>query len=70
MNGPASAVISGDGATVEEILGRLKREGISARGLTVSHAFHSPLMEPILGEFQRVLERVAFLNLSCLWFRM
>ena len=60
VNGPASAVISGDGATVEEILGRLKREGISARGLTVSHAFHSPLMEPILGEFQRVLERVAF----------
>ena len=44
-------VISGDGEAVEAILKKLGQEGIEARILTVSHAFHSPLMEPMLDEF-------------------
>ena len=60
LNGPASVVISGDGGAVEAIVAQLKREGIGARVLTVSHAFHSPMMEPMLGEFERLLDGVEF----------
>ena len=53
LNGPAQVVISGDGQAIETILEQLGREGIRAQKLTVSHAFHSPLMEPMLDEFER-----------------
>jgi acyl transferase domain-containing protein len=36
------------------------REGVAARKLTASHAFHSPLMRPVLAEFEQVLATVAF----------
>ena len=55
VNGPEHTVISGAGAAVEEILQELKASGIKAQPLVVSHAFHSPLMEPILDEFERAV---------------
>ncbi|WP_405365494.1 SDR family NAD(P)-dependent oxidoreductase [Kitasatospora sp. NBC_00039] len=60
VNGPASVVISGAGAAVDEILAALADRGISGKRLTVSHAFHSPLMEPMLDEFRRVVRAVRF----------
>lgn len=60
MNGPAVQVISGEGEAVAEASGAFKARGIKARSLTVSHAFHSPLMEPILEPFMRVAEATAF----------
>ncbi len=54
VNGPENIVISGEGAAVQEILAALAEEGIKARELTVSHAFHSPLMRPMLDEFTRI----------------
>jgi myxalamid-type polyketide synthase MxaB len=52
-NGPENVVISGAGEAIEAIVGVLETQGIRATRLSVSHAFHSPLMEPMLDEFQR-----------------
>ena len=60
VNGPAETVISGDRAAAEAVVARLRSEGIAARELTVSHAFHSPLMEPMLDEYAQVAATVKF----------
>ena len=60
VNGPKNVVISGAGEAVEAIVEKLKVEGIKSKRLTVSHAFHSPLMEPMLDEFERVAGQVSF----------
>jgi myxalamid-type polyketide synthase MxaB len=52
-NGPENVVISGSGKAIETVVGKLEQQGIRATPLTVSHAFHSPLMEPMLDEFER-----------------
>ncbi len=54
LNAPDSVVVSGVAAAVEEVVSRLSAEGIENHFLQVSHAFHSPLMEPMLEEFERL----------------
>ncbi|MFJ7773486.1 SDR family NAD(P)-dependent oxidoreductase [Streptomyces sp. NPDC097107] len=56
VNGPRSVVISGDETAVTEVAGRFER---TAR-LKVSHAFHSPLMEPMLAEFGKIAAQLAY----------
>jgi len=60
INGPESIVISGKRQAVEEAITTLKAEGVKAKKLTVSHAFHSPLMEPMLTAFERVAADIAY----------
>ncbi|MFE9514192.1 type I polyketide synthase [Streptomyces sp. NPDC006643] len=60
VNGPASTVISGAEDAMEELAQRWRDQGGKARRLRVSHAFHSPLMEPMLDPFARVLEQVSW----------
>jgi 4-hydroxyphenylalkanoate synthase len=58
INAPESVVISGAQPAVSAIAQRLAQQGRRVRPLAVSHAFHSPLMEPMLEEFARVAARV------------
>jgi myxalamid-type polyketide synthase MxaB len=60
INGPENIVISGAGPAIETILATLQAEGIKAKRLTVSHAFHSPLMEPILSTFEATARQIQF----------
>ncbi|MEK7787154.1 MAG: acyltransferase domain-containing protein, partial [Chloroflexota bacterium] len=60
VNGPKSIVISGAGEAVQAIVKSLEEQGLKSKRLTVSHAFHSPLMEPMLDEFERVASGVKF----------
>ena len=60
VNGPRSVVVSGQDASVDVVLARAGERGWRCRRLRVSHAFHSSLMDPMLGEFRRVAESVSF----------
>jgi acyl transferase domain-containing protein len=60
VNAPEQTVISGTAAAVEAVCAALGAEGIRCKRLTVSHAFHSPLVDPILDAFERAAARVSF----------
>ncbi|MFI6134240.1 type I polyketide synthase, partial [Micromonospora sp. NPDC051141] len=60
VNGPHSTVISGDQTVVLDLAQQWRDAGGKARQLKVSHAFHSPLMEPMLAEFADVLGGVVW----------
>src|SRR5260370_17484840 len=54
LNGPQNTVISGARDEVTALMGRFDRLGIRCQLLTVSHAFHSPLMRSAVAEFGRI----------------
>ncbi len=58
MNGREEVVISGEVESVCAALEALKLEGVASRRLTVSHAFHSPMMDPVLDEFEQYAREV------------
>jgi len=58
INGPRNFVISGEAQDVEAIARDFKQQQIQFRWLNVSHAFHSPMMEPVLEEFTRCAAQV------------
>ena len=60
VNGSENVVISGLTESVGKTLSILKSQGIAARPLQVSHAFHSSLMQPILASFADVAEGVTY----------
>ncbi|MEU0744198.1 SDR family NAD(P)-dependent oxidoreductase [Streptomyces sp. NPDC006134] len=60
VNGPASVVVSGDGAAVEKTVAYFRERGRSTTPLRVSHAFHSARMEPMLADFAEVVRGLSF----------
>ena len=59
VNGPSSVVVSGDADAVNAIADQLRVQGRRIHQLAVSHAFHSPLMEPMIGEFKTAARELA-----------
>nr|MDQ5836259.1 amino acid adenylation domain-containing protein [Acidobacteriota bacterium] len=60
VNGPRQTVISGERDALASALEALAAAGVEAERLTVSHAFHSHLIEPMLDEFEGVAAGVRF----------
>src|SRR5262249_8153266 len=60
VNGPSDVVISGRDDAVLGVVRSLESNGILATRLAVSHAFHSPLMSPMLEEFRRICDQVIY----------
>ncbi|WP_326953360.1 type I polyketide synthase [Amycolatopsis sp. NBC_01286] len=60
VNGPDAVVIAGTADAVEQSSTALTTAGFRVRQLTVSHAFHSPLMDPMLEDFAAVLAGLEF----------
>jgi acyl transferase domain-containing protein len=60
INGPGLVVVSGAPPAVEEIVASLNSSGVKSKQLTVSDAFHSPLMKPMLNMFGMVTNMVNF----------
>ncbi|WP_433228390.1 SDR family NAD(P)-dependent oxidoreductase [Micromonospora sp. CA-248260] len=61
VNGPSAVVIAGpEQQTLEAAEAVAAVLGVRQRRLSVSHAFHSPLMEPMLDEFRTVVEGLSF----------
>lgn len=59
VNGPRSVTISGAADAVGRAHAAVHAQGGKAVNLTVSHAFHSPLMEPMVAEFRREMSGLA-----------
>ncbi|MBL1097383.1 type I polyketide synthase [Streptomyces coffeae] len=59
VNGPRSVVLSGPEAAVVALAEEWRGRGREVSRLRVSHAFHSPLMEPMLEEFRQVVAGIA-----------
>src|SRR5260221_12639618 len=60
VNGPQAPGIAGDEDAVTKIAAEWAQQGGRTRRLRVSHAFHSPRMDPMLGDFPRAPPRLAF----------
>jgi len=60
VNGPKLLVVSGARGPMAVLMQTLKERGIRHKAITVSHAFHSPLMDPMLDTFAQFAQAIAF----------
>ncbi|MEU5635078.1 SDR family NAD(P)-dependent oxidoreductase [Streptomyces rishiriensis] len=60
LNGPEAVVLSGDAPAVEAVAAVLAARGRKTKRLRVSHAFHSPRMEPMLDAFHEAAAALSF----------
>ncbi|TGA92981.1 type I polyketide synthase, partial [Streptomyces palmae] len=60
LNTPTSTVVSGPAEPVSRIGAAWRERGRRIKELTVSHAFHSPLMEPALADFAEAIGGLAY----------
>ncbi|MFN6530352.1 SDR family NAD(P)-dependent oxidoreductase [Nostoc sp. ChiSLP03a] len=60
INGPESVVISGAREDITAVCQQLEAQGVKTKRLQVSHAFHSPLMTPMLADFEAIANQVTY----------
>ncbi|MGW3450692.1 type I polyketide synthase [Streptomyces sp. NPDC001076] len=60
VNGPRSVVLSGDEGPVTELAELWRERGRRIRRLDVSHAFHSPHMDPVLEQFRSTARELTY----------
>ncbi|GLX00436.1 type I polyketide synthase [Microtetraspora sp. NBRC 16547] len=58
VNGPGTCVVAGSTEAVEAFAEELRAAGVRSTPLRTSHAFHSPMMDPILAEFTEIVAAV------------
>lgn len=58
VNSPKHIVVSGPTPAIESLEKKLAERDIFYKMLRTSHAFHSPMMEPVLSEFVNVMKHV------------
>jgi len=58
LNHPSMVVVGGTGDAVAALQERLEADDVPSRPLRTSHAFHSAMMEPMLGGFRAEVEQV------------
>jgi len=60
INSPNLCVVSGSNEAIAKLEEELAAKKIAARKLQTSHAFHSPMMEPVLAPFTKLLRKMKF----------
>ncbi|MEM8832501.1 MAG: beta-ketoacyl synthase N-terminal-like domain-containing protein, partial [Cyanobacteria bacterium P01_G01_bin.19] len=60
INNQENTVISGNKDTLAQVQADFAKIDIKSTSLSVSHAFHSPLMKPILADFQAEAEKINY----------
>ena len=58
VNGPRNTVISGAATVIQDIVHQCGERGWHTQALNVSHAFHSPLIAPVLEPLERLARAV------------
>ena len=64
-NSPSALTVSGDKAQLEALCAELQRDGVFCRPLVVTHAFHSPFMEPAMPAYRAAIRHVKGRALHC-----
>jgi len=57
-NGPQLCVASGPHAAITDLQAELEKEDINCKLLMTSHAFHSPMMDPMVVPYERIVDNV------------
>lgn len=60
VNSPGFTVVSGTDRAIQSLEDQLSRQKLACRRLQTSHAFHSSMMEPILGPFAAECKKISF----------
>lgn len=62
LNGPQSTVVSGKAEDINRLASDLAAKEIKTISLNVSHAFHSPLMKPMVEQFKQIANQLTYSN--------
>lgn len=60
VNGPENVVISGTSKAIHAVTEELTNDGITCKAIQVSHAFHSPMMDELLDDFEAFATQATF----------
>jgi acyl transferase domain-containing protein/acyl carrier protein len=60
FNGPSNVVVSGPISDLEQFVRRLEAQNLPSQRLSVSHAFHSALLDPALDAVERAAQAIAY----------